>query len=239
MSSASHCVLFIDLDGFKLVNDSYGHSVGDQLLIHTAARIGTCLQPGDLLARQGGDEFIVIGADASVAERIRTVLVPPFRDRPWHRALGGSGEAGGQIFVSASIGVVTDLVGIDSEQAAQRADIAMYKAKEAGKARAIVFSHDMLDGAPERLALEADSRRALARDEFTVVYQPKVGFSQRGHRAWKRWSAGFTRPVALSVPMCSFRLRKNRAWSMSWAGRCCKRRAPMRFAGRTRGWSLP
>ncbi|MEZ5661752.1 MAG: sensor domain-containing diguanylate cyclase [Burkholderiaceae bacterium] len=63
----SRCVLFVDLDGFKLVNDSYGHVVGDQLLIHTAARIGTCLGQGDLLARQGGDEFIVLGDDAATA----------------------------------------------------------------------------------------------------------------------------------------------------------------------------
>lgn len=171
----SRCVLFIDLDGFKLVNDSYGHSVGDQLLIHTAARIGTCLGDGDLLARQGGDEFIVLGADPSVATRIGAVLAAPFE-------IGhGIGPAAAdvadvvEIFVSASIGVVTDLAGLDAEQAAQRADIAMYKAKEAGKAQAVVFADEMLEGAPERLALEADFRRALERDEFTVVYQPKVG----------------------------------------------------------------
>ncbi|MEZ5661751.1 MAG: GGDEF domain-containing phosphodiesterase [Burkholderiaceae bacterium] len=80
-----------------------------------------------------------------------------------------------QIFVSASIGVVDDLTGLDAEQAVQRADIAMYRAKQAGKAQAIVFADEMLAGAPERLALEADFRRALERDEFTVVYQPKVG----------------------------------------------------------------
>ncbi len=178
MGEAERCayrVLFVDLDGFKLVNDSYGHSVGDQLLIHTAARIGTCLASEDLLVRQGGDEFIVLCRDPSIAERIRQVLVAPFEIGHGIGPDAGAGGRGVEIFVSASIGVVSDLVGLDAEQAAQRADIAMYKAKEAGKAQAIEFSQDMLDGAPERLALESDFRRALERDEFTVVYQPKVG----------------------------------------------------------------
>lgn len=195
-----YCVLFIDLDGFKLVNDSYGHSVGDQLLNHTAARISTCLVDGDLLARQGGDEFIVLCSETSVAERIQSALAPPFEIG---RGIGPSpktGEKAMEIFVTASIGVVTSLIGIDAERASQRADIAMYKAKEAGKARAISFSDEMLDGAPERLALESDFRRALERDEFTVVYQPKVGLKSgvtESLEALVRWihpSRGFVGP---------------------------------------------
>ncbi len=193
-------VLFVDLDGFKLVNDSYGHTVGDQLLVHTAARISTCLAEGDLLARQGGDEFIVLCSDSSVAQRIQQALTPPFEIG---HGIGQSvvpGERGVEIFVSASIGVVTRLAGIDAEQAAQRADIAMYKAKEAGKSQAITFSEEMLDGAPERLALEADFRRALERDEFTVVYQPKVGLNSgvtESLEALVRWihpTRGFVGP---------------------------------------------
>lgn len=79
-----------------------------------------------------------------------------------------------EVFVSASIGVVSDLTGLNSDQAAQRADIAMYKAKDAGKAQAVHFAESMLAGAPERLQLEADFRKALERDEFKVYYQPKV-----------------------------------------------------------------
>ncbi|MEM8710500.1 MAG: EAL domain-containing protein [Planctomycetota bacterium] len=179
-------VLFVDLDGFKLVNDSYGHTVGDQLLIHTAARIKSCLGDRDLVARQGGDEFILLcsGTEndtdahsprergAEIAQRIQKVLSAPFEIG---RGIGPDTDTPAEIFVSASVGVVSNLEGIDAEQAAQRADIAMYKAKEAGKAQAIVFSHEMLEGAPERLALESDFRKALERDEFTVVYQPKVG----------------------------------------------------------------
>ncbi|MGE0312676.1 MAG: putative bifunctional diguanylate cyclase/phosphodiesterase [Lautropia sp.] len=197
---AARCVLFIDLDGFKLVNDSYGHSVGDQLLIHTAARIGTCLDADDLLVRQGGDEFIVLCSDASVADRIQAALVPPFEIGHGIGPGAGAGARAVEIFVSASIGVVPSLVGLDAEQAAQRADIAMYKAKDAGKAQAIVFSEDMLDGAPERLALESDFRRALERDEFTVVYQPKVGLKSgitESLEALVRWihpTRGFVGP---------------------------------------------
>lgn len=197
---ASRCVLFIDLDGFKLVNDSYGHTVGDQLLKHVASRIHTCLDEGDLLARQGGDEFIVLCGKATVAERIQAALAPPFEIG---KGIGPSVSAGAEsaeIYVSASIGVVNRLTGLDAEQAAQRADIAMYKAKEAGKDQAIVFSDDMLEGAPERLALAADFRRALERDEFTVVYQPKVGLQSgvtESLEALVRWihpTRGFVGP---------------------------------------------
>ena len=206
-------VLFIDLDGFKLVNDSYGHTVGDQLLIHTAARISTCLGPGDLLARQGGDEFIVLcsGADtespadfraggsrgADVAARIQAALAPPFEIG---KGIGAQSDEPVEVFVTASVGVVTNLVGLDAEQAAQRADIAMYQAKEAGKNQAIVFSDEMLGNAPERLALESDFRKALERDEFTVVYQPKVGLKSgvtESLEALVRWihpTRGFVGP---------------------------------------------
>lgn len=169
------CVLFIDLDGFKLVNDSYGHTVGDQLIKHTATRISTCLQDDDLLARQGGDEFIVLCSELAAASKIEQVLVTPFEIG---KGIGPSVTDARdclEIFVSASIGVVADLDDLDAEQVAQRADIAMYRAKEAGKAQTIVFTDDMLESAPERLSLESDFRRSLERNEFTVVYQPKVG----------------------------------------------------------------
>lgn len=159
-------VLFVDLDGFKLVNDSYGHKIGDDLLISVACRVQSCMRVGDVLARQGGDEFLILysGGDARVlAESIQNVLAPPFQ------------MDGKEIFVTASMGVVSDLTDLDAEQAAQRADIAMYRAKAAGKAQAITFADEMLSEAPERLALESDFRKALERDEFTVVYQPKVG----------------------------------------------------------------
>ncbi len=164
-ASGKPAVLFLDLDGFKLVNDTYGHKTGDQLLINTAVRIASCLADGDLLARQGGDEFLVLTQrdSAALAASMIAALAPPFT------------LEGNEVFLSASVGVLDDVEGLDAEQAVQRADIAMYAAKKAGRARAVVFSEDMMDGAPERLALEADFRRGLERDEFSVVYQPKVG----------------------------------------------------------------
>ena len=162
-------VLFIDLDGFKLVNDSYGHKAGDLLLVETANRIDSCLGDGDVLARQGGDEFLVLLVDhdepADTATRIQRVLEPP------------ASIDGHEVYVSASVGVVVDVTGLDADMAAQCADIAMFCAKKAGKHRAVVFSEDMMDKAPERLQLEADFRHALDRDEFTVHYQPKVGLT--------------------------------------------------------------
>ena len=184
-------VMFIDLDGFKLVNDSYGHKLGDQLLIATASRLGSCLGPDSVLARQGGDEFLVLlnGEDpAKVAASMQAALDPPFQLNDI------------EVFVSASMGIVCEVVGLDSDQAAQRADIAMYMAKQAGKAQAVSFAEEMLDGAPERLALETDFRNALDRGEFTVYYQPKVGLHSRrteSLEALVRWihpTRGFVGP---------------------------------------------
>lgn len=161
-------VLFIDLDGFKLVNDSFGHKAGDGLLLNVAQRIRGCLQEGDTLARQGGDEFIVLSETASeatsleLAKRILKALEPPFT------------LSAGDVFISASIGVVNGAAGLSADEVVQRADIAMYQAKRAGKAQATVFTPDMATDAPERLTLETDFRLALERNEFEVYYQPKV-----------------------------------------------------------------
>ncbi len=164
---AKAVVLFVDLDGFKRVNDSYGHATGDRLLIATAARLAGCLGAQDLLARQGGDEFLILshGDGLVLAERLLEALAAPFpiEDRP--------------VFVTASIGVADQLIELDSFEAARRADIAMYAAKQAGKAQALRFEEAMLAGAPKRLALESDFRQALAERQFQVYYQPKVGFT--------------------------------------------------------------
>ena len=160
-------VFFLDLDGFKLVNDSYSHAAGDRLLTEVALRLSSCLREGDVLARQGGDEFLVLSPcrpqeAKTLAASLLGVLEPPFE------------LEGGEVFVSASLGLVTDLQALSADEAVQRADIAMYRAKSAGKARAVVFDEAMLVDAPERLALETDFRRGLERNEFRVYYQPKV-----------------------------------------------------------------
>ena len=171
-ANANVAVLFIDLDGFKLVNDSFGHKAGDRLLIQVTERIRACLQPETMLVRQGGDEFIVLSegaredasenASLELAERILKALEPPFTLRD------------GDVFISASIGVVLGAEGLGADEVVQRADIAMYQAKRSGKARATLFTPDMATNAPERLKLETDFRLALERSEFEVYYQPKV-----------------------------------------------------------------
>ena len=187
---ANSAVLFLDLDGFKLVNDSYGHKMGDALLVATASRILGCIKEDAVLARQGGDEFLLLvhGDGVAAGQAILEVLGPPFQFE------------GKEIFASASVGVVTDLAGLNSDEVAQRADIAMYEAKAAGKSQAMVFVEEMMLDAPERIQLESDFRRALERREFEVYYQPKVGLTSgqtESLEALVRWmhpTRGFVSP---------------------------------------------
>ncbi len=163
-------VLFMDLDNFKVINDSLGHEVGDELLISVAGRLQSCLRQGDTAARLGGDEFVVLLEDVedpeeatSVAVRIEEALREPF----W------VGEH--NLFVTTSVGVA--LGGADGERAGdllRNADLAMYRAKEGGKNNHAVFEPGMNEKALERLGLEGDLRRALELGEFRVYYQPKV-----------------------------------------------------------------
>jgi diguanylate cyclase (GGDEF)-like protein len=158
-------VLFIDVDGFKSVNDRLGHAVGDELLVEVAGRLRDLLRVEDTAARLGGDEFAVLledvvdGAGAiHVAERLRAAL-----DRPLH--------AGGQdVTVSASVGIATGRSSADD--LLRSADFAMYQAKAAGRGRYALFEPRMHTVALARLGLEADLRRALDRGELFLHYQP-------------------------------------------------------------------
>ena len=132
-------VLFIDLDGFKQVNDTYGHDVGDDLLVQVSQRMQFCLRETDTLARIGGDEFTVLLdpienlAEAMlIAERIIIVIQPVFKLE--HH----------QVHVNASIGVVLEEDGITSDEIVHRADVAMYQAKRSGKGKVVSFNADML-----------------------------------------------------------------------------------------------
>ncbi|MDQ6826862.1 MAG: amino acid permease, partial [Candidatus Eremiobacteraeota bacterium] len=179
-------VLFLDLDRFKLVNDSLGHLSGDLLLVAVARRLEHCLRPGDTLARLGGDEFTILlddiedERDAVVfAERILIELAPPFA------------IATGQIYASASIGIAITRTGYDlPEDVLRDADIAMYRAKELGKQRYVVFAPDLLERAASLLQLETDLKGALERREFLLFYQPIVSLRSnelRGFEALIRW----------------------------------------------------
>ncbi len=182
-------VLFMDLDNFKVINDSLGHEVGDELLVAVAGRLQSCLRPADTAARLGGDEFVVLLEDVedpeeatNVAVRIEEALRVPFR----------VGEH--NLFVTTSVGVA--LGGANGERAGdllRNADLAMYRAKEGGKNNHAVFEASMNEKALERLGMEADLRRALEKGEFTVFYQPKVALSEEagvvvvGFEALVRW----------------------------------------------------
>jgi diguanylate cyclase (GGDEF)-like protein/PAS domain S-box-containing protein len=163
-------VLFTDLDNFKVINDSLGHEVGDQLLVAVAERLKACLRPEDTAARLGGDEFTILVEDISsvgevvqIAERIADVLRPPF-------ALEDQ-----EVFATVSTGIA--LNGPAQEQPAdllRHADLAMYRAKHRGKARYEVFEPSMDAEAVERLIVETGLRRALVWQQFRVYYQPIV-----------------------------------------------------------------
>jgi diguanylate cyclase (GGDEF)-like protein/PAS domain S-box-containing protein len=178
-------VLFIDLDNFKTVNDSLGHTAGDELLVAVAERLRGCLRSTDTAARLAGDEFAVLVEDLEtvsdatvVADRIITVLKQPF-------------TAGGrELFVGASIGIAFATPSSSEGQLLRNADIAMYTAKRRGKGRYEIFEPDMHAAALDRLEIEADLRRALERGELTLDYQPIVALHTgdiSGVEALIRW----------------------------------------------------
>jgi diguanylate cyclase (GGDEF)-like protein/PAS domain S-box-containing protein len=165
-------VLFLDLDGFKVINDSMGHGAGDALLSAVARRLMACLRLSDTIARFGGDEFAVLIEDVSgpgeafrTAERILEKLRRPFD------------LEGREVFVTASIGIALSSLtvsGARPDDLLREADIALYQAKAVGKARAVIFDPSMNARAVERLEMETDLRLAIERGEFRVYYQPMV-----------------------------------------------------------------
>ncbi|MBI4783451.1 MAG: EAL domain-containing protein [Oscillatoriophycideae cyanobacterium NC_groundwater_1537_Pr4_S-0.65um_50_18] len=178
--------LFIDIDRFKMINDSLGHSVGDRLLIEIAKRLLSCLRPGDTLARLGGDEFVVLLEQiknnqcvTQVADRIQHALTLPF-DIEGH-----------EVFTAASIGIALSTTGYARpEDLLRDADIAMYRAKAHGRARYEIFHPKMHTRAVALLQLETDLRRAIERQELQLHYQPIVSLRTRqaiGFEALIRW----------------------------------------------------
>ena len=179
-------VLFVDLDDFKFVNDSFGHETGDELLLAVAARLTDAVRPRDLVTRFGGDEFVVVCADVhdpAQAERIARRLVD---------ALGPAFTiAGREINVSASMGLVLSTeTGLDPETVLRDADTALYQAKASGKARWALFDERVRQGVTTRLAMANALRRAIEGDQLTVHYQPivdQVTGRAVGVEALSRW----------------------------------------------------
>jgi diguanylate cyclase (GGDEF)-like protein/PAS domain S-box-containing protein len=185
--SNSFAVLYLDLDRFKIVNDSLGHLVGDELLVAVSRRLELCLRPGDALARLGGDEFAILlsglgdeGQGNAIAFRIQDALRAPF-------AIGGR-----EVFTSASIGIAFGPSSYTNPDEVMRdADTAMYHAKARGKARHEVFDADMHARVRDRLSLENDLRRAIASNDFEVHYQPIVSLTSGmcvGFESLIRWT---------------------------------------------------
>ncbi|HEU4561544.1 MAG TPA: EAL domain-containing protein, partial [Longimicrobium sp.] len=179
-------VLFLDLDRFKVVNDSLGHGVGDQMLVAIAGRLEAVLRPGDTVGRFGGDEFTLLLDHLATpleathrAERVLDVLAAPFT------------LEGHEVFTSASVGIAVSTHGAeDPEELLRNADAALSRAKLLGKNRYEVFDRAMHADAIQRLRMETDLRRALERGEFGLHYQPVVRVESgrvEGFEALLRW----------------------------------------------------
>lgn len=194
-------VLFIDLDRFKTVNDSLGHSAGDRLLIEVASRLRQCIRQQDCVARLGGDEFVIFLDDlsptdysrqcAKVSERILAAVSRPIM------------IADQEVSVNASIGVALSTSGYDMPQDLLRdADTAMYRAKKSGPGRVEIFDPQMHENAMQTLWLEQDLRKAVQHGEMSLQYQPLINLATQrliGFEALARWTHPQKGPIAPAV----------------------------------------
>ncbi len=170
----SLALFFLDIDRFKNINDTLGHSTGDRVLQEAARRLTAAVRTSDMLARLGGDEFVLLVEDhaagddlADIATKVLAAFAPTFS------------VDGQELALSVSVGVCTyPTAGQDAQELVSSADIAMYRAKEQGRNRFCFYSDDLNNLTEERLALEAGLRHALPRGEIEVFYQPKVNFGR-------------------------------------------------------------
>ena len=180
------CLLSLDLDRFKAVNDTLGHTVGDTLLRQVAARLSACVREEDLVSHPGGDEFAAVctraGTDHAidaVAQRLVDAVVEPFE------------VAGREVFLTASVGVAVSDRGDETAEALLRdADAAMYRAKELGGGRYETFDLSLRHRLVERMTIEADLRHAIERDQLELYYQPIIDLAEErptGFEALLRW----------------------------------------------------
>jgi diguanylate cyclase (GGDEF)-like protein len=220
-------VLFIDLDRFKVINDSLGHDAGDMLLVEIGNRLRRTLRASDVVARLGGDEFVVILEEAAESQDVERIA---------HNLLSVLGEpmqlSGHECHTTASIGIAMyPSDGSDVQTLTKNADMAMYLAKEDGKNGFRFFTKETKTQSIERLTLETALRHALDRDQFTLQYQPKVDMTTgqiTGVEALLRWTHpdhGVLSPMqfiplaeetGLIVPIGRWVLREACAQNMAW-----------------------
>ncbi len=182
-SKAKLAVLFLDIDRFKIVNDSLGHAAGDELLREVAVRLVASIRPGDTAARFGGDEFAILLEDVDGQEGAEQVALRILRALRAPLAV-----AGRDVFISASIGIAMEAT--TARDMIRDADLAMYRAKSEGKGRHAVFEPAMHVAVVERADLEADLQRVIERDQLVLHYQPIVALGNRaiiGVEALVRW----------------------------------------------------
>ena len=190
-------LLFLDLDRFKIINDSLGHAVGDQLLRVIARRLNNCVRDEDTVARLGGDEFMVLlprisgSADAGrIARKIIDSLVDPISCN------------GHELHITTSIGIsIFPYDGNDAETLIKHADISMYRAKELGRNKAVYYTAEMNAGSRKQLAMETNLRKAVERNQLRLFYQPKIDITHNaivGFEALLRWehpTMGYISPL--------------------------------------------
>ncbi len=183
-------VLFLDIDNFKMVNDSWGHAVGDELLTQVAARLLRLLPTGVLLARTGGDEFVIVApirVHGRAGDDLANLVIAELT-RPYHLSVG-------EVAVTTSVGLTSTDPGVfggrvEVDTLVREADTAMYHAKEIGRDRAAVYHESMGRAVRERVELDRALRQALVQGEISVVFQPIVELSTReivGFEALARW----------------------------------------------------
>lgn len=187
-------VLYIDLDGFKAVNDQFGHGRGDEALCEVSALLSASIRETDTIARMGGDEFVVIqeGVDE---EQVHDVCA-----RIMENLANAYAKPKSEIMLGASIGVAFSPRDTrEADELVRMADLALYKAKEEGRGTTCFFERSMDEASRERRAFEADLRNALAKDEISIVFQPQMGADEhdiRGFEVLARWN----HPVRGQVP---------------------------------------
>ena len=226
-------LLFLDLDGFKAVNDSLGHGAGDRLLIALAGRLSSLVRGTDLVARLGGDEFVLLCEDVHDEAALTTLADAVATAAADLRLLDGR-----QVDVTASIGVRLAVGGERADVVLRDADVAMYEAKTAGRSRWVVFDTLNRTRASSRTDLEAELRRGVAAAEFTAWYQPVVNMQTgevTGAEALIRWqhpTRGLVMPDAfilvaeecgligqLGAQMLAMACRQAAAWDFARVGR--------------------